>query len=180
MGPLAEELSGLAGAEIDGVLALTREVRELGEPETRVREPHPLDKLVTEAAALCAPLSASSEVRVVNGVVPLPAVLMDRRRLKRALTRLLEDAIRHSRPGGIVTVDAGGRVRRRRARIALSVSDSGRRDLRVSDVSALGLALAYRIIEEHGGSAVVERSPDGATVTTVRLPSAPMEPAGEV
>ncbi len=108
-------------------------------------------------------------------------------RLERAINNLLDNAARHSPPGGMVevTVNADG----------LSVRDHGTgvvsEDLpyvfdrffrgansRGRQGSGLGLAIVRQVAEQHGGSAAVENAPDGGAIFTLRLPTSPLRADG--
>jgi two-component system sensor histidine kinase MprB len=105
-------------------------------------------------------------------------------RLERAINNLLDNAARHSPPGGLVelTVDGEG----------VRVHDHGRgvdeQDLpyvfdrfyrgassRGRQGSGLGLAIVRQVAEQHGGSATVVNAPGGGALFTLHLPVGPAE-----
>ena len=100
-------------------------------------------------------------------------------RLERAINNLLDNAARHSPPGGVieVTVDGDG----------VHVRDHGtgvdEQDLpyvfdrffrgtnsRGRQGSGLGLAIVRQVTEQHGGTATAANAPDGGAVFTLHLP----------
>ena len=100
-------------------------------------------------------------------------------RLERAINNLLDNAARHSPPGGAVevTVDHDG----------VTVRDHGpgvdEQDLpyvfdrffrgtnsRGRQGSGLGLAIVRQVTEQHGGTATATNAPDGGAVFTLHLP----------
>jgi two-component system, OmpR family, sensor histidine kinase MprB len=102
-------------------------------------------------------------------------------RLERAVNNLLDNAARHSPPGGVVEVTTGPG--------GVEVRDHGRgvdeADLphvfdrfyrgtnsRGSLGSGLGLAIVRQVTEQHGGTASVANAPDGGAVFTLSLPTA--------
>jgi two-component system sensor histidine kinase MprB len=108
-------------------------------------------------------------------------------RLGRAINNLLDNAARHSPPGGLVEVTAGAdgvRVRDHGPGVAESdlpfVFDRFYRgaDSRGKQGSGLGLAIVRQVAEQHRGSVTVENAADGGATFTVHLPvvaSAPVQ-----
>jgi two-component system sensor histidine kinase HydH len=110
----------------------------------------------------------------------LPAVRADAARLKQVLLNLVLNAVNATDSGGAIElaakIDAGG--------VALRVSDTGcgiaAADLpRIFEESystrggGLGLPIARRIVEAHGGAIRVESQEGRGTTFTVWLPAAP-------
>ena len=100
-------------------------------------------------------------------------------RLERAINNLLDNAARHSPPGGTVeiTVDGEGvRVRDHGPGVAEQdlpyVFDRFFRGThaRGRQGSGLGLAIVRQVTEQHGGTATVSNAPDGGAVFTLHLP----------
>ncbi len=162
----SEELSALVGDLIE----LARGDDPAGSPEDSR-----LDRIVAESVARARRNSpgvrfeADLEPVVVDGVPE---------RLGRAVNNLLDNAARHSPPGGAVevVVDADG----------VSVRDHGPGvpegdlphvfdrffrgvDSRGRDGSGLGLAIVRQVAEQHGGGAVAINAPDGGAVFSLRL-----------
>ncbi len=103
-------------------------------------------------------------------------------RLERAVNNLLDNATRHSPPGGVVEVSAGLE--------GITVRDHGGgvepEDLpylfdrffrgtnsRGSQGSGLGLAIVRQVTEQHGGTASVANAPGGGAIFTLALPGEP-------
>jgi two-component system sensor histidine kinase BaeS len=119
---------------------------------------------------------------------PVPLIEADPVRLRQAVSNLLSNAVRHTRPGGRVTLrsyvtDAGDEV-------AVEVADTGHGiaadDLpyvfdrfwraeksrnRSTGGSGLGLAIVLKLAEAHGGTADVVSTEGQGSVFTLRLPA---------
>jgi two-component system sensor histidine kinase MprB len=108
-------------------------------------------------------------------------------RLARAMNNLLDNAARHSAPGGVVEVTTGPE--------GIQVRDHGpgidEADLpyvfdrfyrgaasRGEQGSGLGLAIVRQVAQQHSGSVAAANAPDGGAVFTMRLPVTPVAPSG--
>ena len=171
---LVDDLLLLARAD-SGALDLSLQPVELGD-------------LAAEAAAAQMMPAAGRDVAV--RIDPEPVMVSgDPLRLRQLVTILVDNAIRHSPPGGTVDVN----VRRGRDHGVLTVLDRGpgiaADDLpRVFDrfwgasaetavAAGLGLAIAAAIVDRHGGRIEVANRPEGGAAFTVQLPVAETAPA---
>jgi two-component system sensor histidine kinase MprB len=102
-------------------------------------------------------------------------------RLERAVNNLLDNAARHSPPGGVVEVTTGpGGVEVRDHGTGVDEADLPHvfdrfyrgTNSRGSLGSGLGLAIVRQVTEQHGGTASVANAPDGGAVFTLSLPTA--------
>ncbi len=176
LGRLVEDLLALAASE-RGSLSVER---------------RPID--ATEVARgtvrRAGPLAAEHGIGLVGPAEDAPALAVhgDAERLVQLLLVLLDNAFRHSPPGGLVTVTAE-RVGRR-AQVAVAdkgpgvpeaareqifepfarLSGSRPRRSRGGGGSGLGLAIARRLAELHGGTLVVEEAPGGGARFVLELP----------
>jgi two-component system, OmpR family, sensor histidine kinase KdpD len=118
---------------------------------------------------------------VVDVAETLPLVLADPALLERAIANLVENALRHSPPGGKVRVEADRaddvvelrivdrgpgipeRERERVFRPFQRLSDSG------PEGTGLGLAIARGFIEAMGGTLTIDDTPGGGTTVAIRL-----------
>lgn len=176
---------------VDDLFALARLDAEQLEP---AREQVYLEEIVDDALSLVGPLAEAERVRLVLDDVVEAPVIGNADLLGRLLLNLLDNAIKHSPEGGCVRVA----LRRRGAEIELVVIDEGRgiptgeherifeRFVRLDDMSStedappagrrregagLGLAIARRIAESHGGTLVVAASRPGRTEFRLVLPA---------
>jgi anti-sigma regulatory factor (Ser/Thr protein kinase) len=123
----------------------------------------------------------------------LPPVLGDEAALRRVFQNLVANAIKYGVRGGWI----GIRARQTGREVLVTIADRGigiapadqarifEPFYRAPDVIAaqiqgagLGLSLAKRIVEEHGGRVLVESAPGSGSEFTVALPAASEEPAG--
>src|SRR5256714_1299390 len=176
--------------------ALLGEVRSLTELVTsflNFARPQPLtltDVSLAELLADCAtelrPLFNERHITLdING--DLPSVRADERMLRQALLNLLRNAAeaieadrdeRRVSVRGALTNDTQGR-----ASVVVEIEDSGAgiapADLRrifipffttKSKGHGVGLALAHRVVTEHGGTLTAANAGDGGALFTIRLP----------
>jgi heavy metal sensor kinase len=147
-----------------------------------------LEEVVADAAQAVRPVAEQRSVRVeVRSVVEAP-FSGDADLLGRVLLNLLDNAIKHSRPGGVVEIG----MTNRNQHYEISVVDAGegippaiqdkiferffRADVaRAADENSttsgagLGLAIARKIAELHGGRLEVAESRPGRTVLRLTL-----------
>jgi two-component system sensor histidine kinase BaeS len=149
-------------------------------------EPMHLDDAIEQVLDVHRPGAAAAGVSLAMSFAGEPLVVADPVRLRQLVGNLLSNAIRHSAPGGTVTVRAfvdGGRM-------TIAVADTGagiagpdlprvfdrfwRADesrTRSTGGSGLGLSIARKIAEAHGGDITVESTPGAGATFTVTLTS---------
>ena len=166
----SEELSAL----VNDLIELAR-----GDEPGGAAEDLRLDRIVEESVA-----RARRNAPGIDFVARLEPVIVDGvgERLSRAVNNLLDNAARHSPPGGTVevTVDADGvRVRDHGAGVDPAdlpyVFDRFFRGshTRGSQGSGLGLAIVRQVTEQLGGTATAANAVDGGAVFTLHLPTMP-------
>lgn len=171
---LAEDIGAVSHAE-EGNLAL---------------DPRPLDAATVAATVADAARDRyqSKGVRLDADLQPAGRVDVDPDRIGQALGNLVDNALRHTPSGGIVTVSC----RRVDRWVQYAVADTGEgiaaehlpqvfdRFYRVDTArdrhhggSGIGLAIAKALVEAHGGGiSVTSAGPGHGSTFTVRLPSA--------
>ena len=181
LGRLVDDLLALAASE-RGSLAIER---------------HPIDlaEVARDTVRRVGPLATEHGIHLVgpgeDGVVL--TVAGDRDRLVQLLLILVDNALRHSPPGGPVTVTAGpaGHVATvwvddrgpgvpadaREAIFEPFARLAGSR-ARVDSGSGLGLAIARRLAELHGGTLAAMEAPGGGARFVLSLPAARSSGAG--
>ncbi len=172
----SEELSAL----VSDLIELAR-----GDLPPESPEDTRLDRIVTESLA-----RAHRNAPGLNFKSHLEPVIVDGvpERLGRAVNNLLDNAARHSPPGGTIEVGVDHQ--------GVSVRDHGPgipdHDLpyvfdrffrgansRGQQGSGLGLAIVRQVAQQHGGSVSVVNPPDGGAMFTLRLPTVPADGRSE-
>lgn len=152
------------------------------------RRPASIPELAADAVDSFAALAAQRSVTLDAGLAPdIPPALVDARQIDRVLANLMDNALRHTPPGGSVAVRvwpvAGG--------VAVQVANTGAgiaaEDLprvferfyrseksrsRATGGSGLGLAIAKAIVEAHGGRIWVESQPGEGARFSFSVPHA--------
>ena len=163
---------------VANLLSLSRIEAGAFSPE---RQAVPIDELVTDRLRRLSGLFRHVRVQV-ELPADLPLVDGDYTQLEQVVTNLLENAGRHAPPGSIVRV--GGR-RLPSGQVEVWVADEG---IGVPDYerqrvfepfrrgegsrsSGVGLAICKAVVEAHGGTIRVERTPGGGATFVFTLPA---------
>jgi signal transduction histidine kinase len=167
---------------IEGLLTLARSERQL-----RAGEPVDLAMAAADALSVAAPEIGRLGLRVTRVLGAAP-VAGDRALLERLVANLVENAVRHNRPGGWVEVDTGRAGPRSVVRVA-----NGGAPIPPDQVDALfepfrrlhpdrtgshrgaglGLSIVRSVATAHGGHAALRALPEGGLEVTVELPAGP-------
>lgn len=148
----------------------------------RLKPEHvPVRALLTELATFLAPECSSKGVEVRLDLDRGPAsAFVDGLQLKQAVLNLLLNALQATPPGGRILLRTGGDARQ----LKISVVDDGEgipqeAKEKIFTVffstreggTGLGLPIARRIVEEHGGSIEVAGAPGEGTTATIIVPA---------
>jgi two-component system, OmpR family, sensor histidine kinase MprB len=174
-----EQLVGDVTEELEEMTELVADVVELarlpGEDGGAVREDVALDEIARDAVERSR--RRARELRFDERISP-SLVLGDRQRLGRAISNMLDNACKWSRPGDTVEIEVSdGRVAIRDHGPGFSEEDLPlvfdrfwRSDeARGKPGSGLGLAIVQRVAEEHGGTARAANANGGGAVVSIEL-----------
>ncbi|QOJ14276.1 MAG: hypothetical protein HRU75_06335 [Planctomycetia bacterium] len=145
--------------------------------------PIPIADVLKRAVEACGPAAERARVQVrLDGTIAQAIVRVDGDGLHRALVNLITNAVEAAPRGGAVALA----VRRTEGWVTLTITDNGPGlppELldRIFDPffttkdhgTGLGLTIAHRLVESHGGELRGENSPEGGARFSVRLPIAP-------
>jgi two-component system OmpR family sensor kinase len=182
VGSAAEETDRLTRLAED-LLVLARADR--GRLPVR-REDLDVARLIRETADTFSGRASKRGITVDPSVEEGVRVWLDKARMRQAVGNLIDNALRHTPPGGRVTVGAV----HREGTLSIEVADTGegfapsflprafdpfsRSDAaraRADGGSGLGLAIVRAVAEAHGGSVEAANRPAGGAVVVLRIPS---------
>jgi two-component system, OmpR family, sensor histidine kinase BaeS len=144
------------------------------------------ERLLQEAAALYQYQTQRKDITLdLDITAPLPTIEVDPGRMTQVLTNILDNALRHTPEGGLITLAA----KQMEDQIEISIRDSGpgitaqdanrifnrlyRTDpsrQREDGGSGLGLAIAKSIVQAHGGQIRAESEPGKGLKISIALP----------
>ncbi|MBP5859082.1 CHASE domain-containing protein [Marivibrio halodurans] len=180
----------LAGSHL---LALISDILDLARVEAGATEIDEDGIVVGDLLRDCARITAAqAQARLVAVSVDcgptLPPLLADERLIRQVVLNLVSNAIKYNRPQGRVTIaadkDESGGIRIRVIDTGIGIDPEDMEHVlepfgqaRFSETAAvggtgLGLALARRFVELHGGTLTLESTPRLGTTVTVRFPKA--------
>ena len=190
LGPMTERQQRVVQVCRDDATRLDRLMRELLDlskiesgDTAPVRAPVPASTLAHDAAESVRVQAEARGVRLnIDAPPDLPQVFADRQQIQRVIINLLTNAIRATAAGGTITV----RGVQRGGEVVFSVTDTGAGIPReyLSRIfepfvqvpnapqggSGLGLTIARRIVEAHGGRLTVQSEPGRGSTFTFTVP----------
>ena len=197
---LLEEAGTLSGAQRELLEAcrrecarlerLTHDLLDLSRIEAGQQAPHrlpiALGEAISSAVDAARPRAARQGIALTIQSAPaLPPALADRLQIERVVINLLNNALRATPPGGAVRVTLQPQERS----LSVAIADTGHgipaeylahifdRFVQVpggpSGGAGLGLSIAKRIVDAHGGRLTVHSEPGRGTTFTFTVPRAP-------
>ena len=135
--------------------------------------------MLAESVDECGPQATERDVTLRLGHVPDVSVVLDKLKMKQAVTNLIRNAIEISPPGTEVLVEGASRD----GTVEIGVTDRGpgvapddRQTIFTpffttkESGTGLGLAIAREFVTAHGGRIDVEDAPGGGSRFVIRLP----------
>ena len=171
--------------EIGRLTVLMEELLEYGKPFRGELFLVPIEEMVSRSIRACLPAAEVARVTLESDVAEaLPKIRIDRRRLSKVFVNLIENAIQHSTPASVVTVEGRRLTEGGHDWVQCSIRDTGTGILD-EDIpkifepffskrrggTGLGLAIAHRIMQEHGGKLIAGNNPDGGACMIARFPT---------
>jgi signal transduction histidine kinase len=195
LGPLGHKRYREYAADIRGsgihLLALINDILDISRidaGDTRLEEESiDLQQLIAQTLRMIGPQAAAARVVLESELSPvLPVIRGDKRRLRQVLINLLANAVKFTPAKGRIVIRAGYRG----GAVTIAVQDTGigiaEQDIpraleRFGQVDArlsrkyegvgLGLPLAKKFVELHGGTLTLDSAPKIGTTVTVTLPA---------
>jgi len=171
--------------EVGRLTLLMEELLEYGKPFRGELFLVSMEEMISRSIRACLPAAEVAQVTLTSEVdESLPKIRIDRRRLSKVFVNLIENAIQHSPPHSVVTVEARRVVEGNNDWVQCSIKDSGPGILQ-QDIpkifepffskrrggTGLGLAIAHRIMQEHGGRLIAGNNPNGGACMIAKFPT---------
>lgn len=188
--PALRKAAGIIKTEADRMYRLVVDLLDLARFDAGTveldRQALDLERLLNQVGGQLIPQAIEAQIELTLDVDPLPTCVGDADRLSQVFTNLVDNAIKHTTPGGFVRLSArseGGFAR-------VEVIDSGEgipaehlsriferfykvdgaRKKETIPGTGLGLAIAQQIVQAHGGTIQVRSQVGEGTAFEVSLP----------
>ncbi|MFB3887081.1 MAG: nitrogen regulation protein NR(II) [Thermodesulfobacteriota bacterium] len=170
----------LISKEIRRVNEIIEQFLSLSRPFELTLKPSSLQDLLKNLTTLLQEEASSRGIQIQTGMSPnLPLIRMDTEKLTQAFLNIMKNGMEAMEPGGILRVET--QSFKDQVEISFSDSGSGIPSEQMEKIFnyyyttkekgvGLGLPIAHRIIEAHGGQLKVESRVGVGTKVTVRLP----------
>jgi PAS domain S-box-containing protein len=172
--------------EVDRLIHLMQELLEYGKPPALTIERGDIRDVMAQAVEGRLPSAVAAEVEIQNGMTEsMPTLLMDQSRLRQVFENLIDNAIQHSNPGGVVRITGALADHAGRHWVECTIDDEGPgfSPLNFDRVfepffsqreggTGLGLSIVQRIVEEHSGKVSASNRTEGGGRIRVLFPLA--------
>jgi signal transduction histidine kinase len=177
--------------ECDRLLGMINTMLDISEVEAGVAEwalgEVDMAQVMRDACDLFQPVAENNQVRMIQRLNGDATILGNKRKIQRAVSNLLDNALKYIARGGTVTASVEGE----HDQVIFSVTDTGpgisERDLphifdrffrgdrsRSQPGTGLGLNLTLAIARAHGGDVKVASVPGSGSTFTMTLPRSPL------
>ncbi len=184
--PEVQRYFPVLGSQVERLNALMRELLDYGRPAALVLEDTDAEGLVQVALDLARPLAMAERVQLQSVHAPaLPLVRADRQRAVQVLHNLVVNAVQHGGHDSTVEVRTHAASLHDAPAVEFLVLDRGPGfsdgdEARVFEPffsrrrggTGMGLALAHRLVHDHGGEIVAANRDGGGACLRVVLPAA--------
>ena len=145
-------------------------------------QPVQIKDILKDLMLLCKEAADQQKVLLVENISPdLPLLKLDRQRIHEALWNLMTNAFQSMPQGGVL--ELGARANKEKTLVIIRISDTGE-GIQAENLGkifdyyfttkekgmGLGLPLAHKIIQEHGGAIEVESTAGKGTTFRIALP----------
>jgi heavy metal sensor kinase len=175
--------------ECDRLLAIINTMLDIAEAEGGVMSlkivPFDIVPLIQEACEIYEPMIDEKEIRLSLEMPETAAVKGDIRKIQRVVANLLDNAVKYTPHGGIITISVVSMTMEIHITVSNSGSNISSKDLpnifkrfyrgdasRSGPGNGLGLSLAQAIVHAHGGRIAVRSQAGEDTFFAVNLPAA--------
>ena len=167
----------LITTEISRLEKILVEVRDFTRPTTPHKIKSQINHLVTDLIQLFNPMFAGRQIKVKTDLSPdLPEFLFDPEQIKQVLLNLTKNAVEAMPEGGTLSLH----TERDQNSVLIRISDTGKgMDSKIKEQlfqpfvtnkkkgTGLGLAVSYKLVQDHNGDIRVDSSEQGTTMTVV-------------
>jgi PAS domain S-box-containing protein len=172
--------------EVNRLARLMEELLVYGKPDVLELVPETIEDVLKLAIEAAEPQAQLAQVEIASHVpINVSKVRMNRTRLSQVFQNILLNAIQHAPQGSVVSVEVDEITEDDHRWVQCAVKDSGaglaQNDLayifepfftRRRGATGLGLAIAQRVVDDHGGTIIAANRSEGGAIMTVRLPAA--------